>query len=65
MVHDFPTGPTASEDSASRAAKALRSYAAFDRWMDEQLEVLVSRWMHAAAPNASRPAHSWRNMRRD
>jgi hypothetical protein len=26
----------------------------FDRWMDEQLELLVERWAHTAAPNAAR-----------
>ncbi len=65
MVHDFPPGARARDDEASRAAQAVRSYAAFERWMDTQLEELVSRWIHTAAPNASRPTHSWRNMRRD
>jgi hypothetical protein len=30
-------------------------YASFDIWMDEQLQQLVARWAHLAAPNASRP----------
>jgi len=32
----------------------LKSFADFDRWMDEQLELLVARWAPLAAPNASR-----------
>ena len=32
---------------------AMRSYVRFSRWMDDELEKLVARWSHAAAPNAS------------
>lgn len=64
MVHDEPSSRATSEDPATRAAQAVQSYAAFDRWMDAQLDELVSRWIHTAAPNASRPRQSWRNMRR-
>ena len=36
------------------AVAELKSFAAFDQWMDEQLDVLVGRWIHTAAPNANR-----------
>lgn len=29
-------------------------YAPFEAWLDEELERLVARWIHLAAPNASR-----------
>jgi hypothetical protein len=32
------------------------SYEAFGLWMDDELEKLVARWIHLAAPNASRPS---------
>lgn len=35
-----------------------KSFVAFELWMDEQLEQLVARWIHAAAPNANRPRKS-------
>jgi hypothetical protein len=31
------------------------SFRRFDEWMDRQLALLVARWAHTAAPNASRP----------
>jgi hypothetical protein len=31
-----------------------QSFDVFDQWMDLQLEQLVARWIHTAAPNASR-----------
>jgi hypothetical protein len=31
------------------------SFRRFDRWMDEQLALLVAKWAHAAAPSASKP----------
>jgi hypothetical protein len=30
-------------------------YEIFGAWMDGELEKLVARWIHLAAPNASRP----------
>ena len=33
-----------------------QTLAEFDTWMDDQLESLVARWIHMAAPNASRAA---------
>jgi hypothetical protein len=33
---------------------AFESYAQFDRWLDDELEKLVARWAHTAAPNAFR-----------
>jgi hypothetical protein len=31
-------------------------YEAFGLWMDGELDKLVARWIHLAAPNASRPS---------
>ena len=45
-------------------ARALRSFADFDQWMDDQLEHLVARWIHAAAPNADRFWRIQRKLRR-
>ena len=32
----------------------LRPYMQFNRWLDGELEKLVARWSHTAAPNAAR-----------
>ena len=32
-----------------------RAWARLDRWMDWQLNKLVKKWSHVAAPNAGRP----------
>jgi hypothetical protein len=42
-------------DVLSKVAK--RSYRKFSRWLDRELEQLVARWAHTAAPNA---AFRWR-----
>jgi hypothetical protein len=31
-------------------------YEVFGEWLDVELEKLVARWIHLAAPNASRPS---------
>lgn len=59
MTHEFlPTPASENPASASKDAdqiqKNLESFATFDRWMDEQLDELVARWIHTAAPNAER-----------
>jgi hypothetical protein len=54
MKYDFvPSRPSRKRDAA-RILKELQSFAAFDRWMDEQLDKLVAQWSHAAAPNSNR-----------
>jgi hypothetical protein len=46
-VHQHPARPaTATQEP---------SYEAFGVWIDGELEKLVARWIHLAAPNASRP----------
>jgi hypothetical protein len=46
IVHNA-TGPaTATQEP---------NYDAFGLWMDSELDKLVARWIHLAAPNASRP----------
>jgi hypothetical protein len=54
MMYDFvPSRPSHKRDAA-RILKELQSFAAFDRWMDEQLDKLEMRWSRAAAPNSHR-----------
>ncbi|HVA47201.1 MAG TPA: hypothetical protein VNH11_12605 [Pirellulales bacterium] len=39
-------------------------YVPFAAWLDEQLEELVTRWIHLAAPNASRRERAIHSRRR-
>ncbi|HUY92389.1 MAG TPA: hypothetical protein VMV10_26845 [Pirellulales bacterium] len=39
-------------------------YAPFESWLDEELERLVARWIHLAAPNASRREQALRRSAR-
>jgi hypothetical protein len=50
--HRFPPEPR-DEDVAMVVAESP-SYQEFDQWMDAALELLVARWIHSAAPKASR-----------
>lgn len=57
MTHDFlpspaSENPATDNNGADQIQKNLESFATFDRWMDEQLNELVARWIHTAAPNA-------------
>jgi hypothetical protein len=54
MTHDFLLDKLSPKEDATRVAEALKSFAAFDHWMDDQLELLVAQWIHTAAPNANR-----------
>ncbi len=56
MTHESLPSKTAAKRDPNQILRELQSYAAFDRWMDEQLEILVARWIHRAAPNAQRAA---------
>ncbi len=40
--------------AAEHAAAEEQALAAFGLWMDGELEQLVARWVHLAAPNATR-----------
>jgi hypothetical protein len=62
MTHDFSSLPV-SQDPEKPEAIADTKFAAFDRWMDIELAKLVERWIHAAAPNASRPQRENRRSR--
>ena len=64
MVHDFLPSPPSRKRDAAQIAQEFRSFAAFDRWMDDQLDRLVAKWMHAAAPSASRIWRIERKLRR-
>ena len=59
-----PTGghtAAALETAAPEFSEAEeQSLAEFGRWMDGELEQLVARWAHLAAPNASRRANALR-----
>jgi hypothetical protein len=54
MTHDFLSDKLSPKQDAARVAEALKSFAEFDHWMDDQLDLLVAQWIHAAAPNANR-----------
>jgi len=41
-----------------------KSFTDFGLWMDAELDRLVARWIHTAAPNASRSVRSGRNSQR-
>ena len=56
MNHDFSNhSSTARNVDATIVVAESKSFVAFDQWMDAQLDQLVARWIHTAAPNASRP----------
>jgi hypothetical protein len=63
MTHDLSDKTSPKEDVA-RVAEALKSFAEFDRWIDDQLEMLVARWIHTAAPNANRVSRIRRSLPR-
>ena len=56
-MNEQPLDPTRLENSATAAATTapVSAQEAFSRWIDAELELLVSRWIHLAAPNATRP----------
>ena len=56
MTHEFLPSPASENADVDEIQKNLESFASFDRWIDDQLEELVARWIHAAAPNAERAA---------
>ena len=46
--------PTLQDPTLQATATQEPSYEAFGVWIDGELEKLVARWIHLAAPNASR-----------
>ncbi len=56
MTHEFLPSPASKKQDPDKIQQNLESFATFDLWMDDQLEKLVARWIHAAAPNAERAA---------
>jgi hypothetical protein len=54
MMYDFLPSRASRKRDAARILRELQSFAAFDRWMDEQLDKLEAQWSHATAPNANR-----------
>ncbi len=51
-VKRFPPGPR--DEDAALVALESQPFQDFEVWMDAELERLVARWVHAAAPNAAR-----------
>jgi hypothetical protein len=49
----FPPGPR--DEDATLVVLDSEPYVQFEAWMDGELERLVARWIHAAAPNSNRP----------
>jgi hypothetical protein len=58
MTHDSSTTPVSSKADGMLIVAESKSFAAFDRGIDDQLKQLVARWIHTAAPNATRPSAS-------
>lgn len=59
MNQDYSnTGGLSSEPARPEDVRLAepQTLAEFDIWMDDQLESLVARWIHTAAPNAGRSA---------
>ena len=54
MTNESLPKKASQKPDTNQILEDLKSYAAFERWMDEQLEILVARWIHRAAPNAQR-----------
>jgi hypothetical protein len=60
MMHDlnatnrFPSDPQDEAGDSLLVRTESASFQQFDEWMDAELEQLVQRWIHTAAPNANR-----------
>ena len=53
MAHEPQLDAVLGKENTVLVVAESKSFATFDRWMDEQLAQLVSLWIHTAAPNAS------------
>ncbi len=60
MTHGLSTIPVSHKADLTLVVVESQSFAAFDRAMDDQLAKLVAKWIHTAAPNASRPSEAAR-----
>jgi len=57
MMHDLNETnrfPSDNENEAAMVGTESASFQKFDEWMDAELDRLVARWIHTAAPNANR-----------
>jgi hypothetical protein len=54
MAHKYSSDSALPKEDAARVAAESKSFAAFERSIDEQLTQLVALWIHTAAPNAKR-----------
>jgi len=52
MTHESIPSPKPVKRETIQILEQSESYALFDRWIDEQLEQLVAKWIHRAAPNS-------------
>jgi hypothetical protein len=55
--------PAARKAATTMTVAKTESFDAFDAWMDIELDRLVARWAHAAAPNANWPTQNRRQAR--
>ena len=57
LPENEPAGQNAIGQNPAGQATVTQepNYEAFGLWMDSELDKLVARWIHLAAPNASRP----------
>jgi hypothetical protein len=64
MSQDMQNGGPSGGDILSPRPLPMRlsraAFRRFDQWMDQQLALLVARWAHLAAPNASKPRRTLR-----
>jgi hypothetical protein len=61
LNHGSQTAAVETEAAQMSAAEGL-ALEEFGRWLDGELEQLVARWVHLAAPNASRRERALRRM---
>ncbi len=61
LNHGSQTAAIETEAAQFSAAEEL-ALNEFGRWLDGELEQLVARWIHLAAPNASRRERNLRRM---
>jgi hypothetical protein len=65
MAHNASSIPASRIEDQALIIAESKSFELFDQWMDAQLADLVARWIHTAAPNASRPRNNWSDRARD
>ena len=54
MSQDISSTSASEKENTTLAAVETLEFVEFGQWIDTQLEQLVARWIHTAAPNAKR-----------